>query len=45
MKKEAEAKQREREKKQKKKELSEALRKNLLRRKVVVSKDYVKGKV
>lgn len=45
MKKEAEAKQREREKKQKKKELSEALRKNLLRRKVVVSKDSVKGKV
>ena len=45
MKKEAEAKQREREKKQKKKELSEALRKNLLRRKVVVSKDSEEGKV
>jgi hypothetical protein len=45
MKKEAEAKQREREKKQKKKELSEALRKNLLRRKVVVIKDSEEVKV
>ena len=45
MKKEVEAKQREREKKQKKKELSEALRKNLLRRKVVVIKDSEEVKV
>ncbi|MBP7710523.1 MAG: hypothetical protein KA100_05590 [Rickettsiales bacterium] len=39
MKKEAEKEQRQREKKQKKKDLSQALRKNLMRRKVVVEKD------
>ena len=38
MKKEAEKIQRQREKKQKKKDLSAALRKNLMRRKVVVEK-------
>jgi hypothetical protein len=42
MKKEAEKEQRQREKKQKKKDLSQALRKNLMRRKVVAEKGGAK---